>query len=161
MLTGTGLNAALGGRGKKRDIIGDYANFSSEVYAPLTRNGRILDKTKPQLENAVKGTADALLSAPAQVAALEQSMPRKLTQSVMPRLGDTGTATLSMTKNVGGKEKRMTGREAREVADDVARVEAILKTAKLAESGEFNCGAVLLLMTAVCTFCFHDCVGTV
>lgn len=55
MLTGTGLNVALGGRGHKRDIVGDYANFSSEVYAPLTRNGRILDKTKPQLEAAVKG----------------------------------------------------------------------------------------------------------
>ena len=31
-------------KGKKRDIIEDYANFGSTVYAPITRDGLSLDK---------------------------------------------------------------------------------------------------------------------
>jgi len=31
-------------KGERRDIIEDYANFGSTVYAPITRDGLSLDK---------------------------------------------------------------------------------------------------------------------
>ena len=37
-------------KGKKRDIIEDYANFGSTVYAPITRNGLSLDKKANKYE---------------------------------------------------------------------------------------------------------------
>ena len=37
-------------KGKKRDIIEDYANFGSTVYAPITREGLSLDKKANKYE---------------------------------------------------------------------------------------------------------------
>lgn len=37
-------------KGKKRDIIEDYANFGSSVYAPITRDGLSLDKKANKYE---------------------------------------------------------------------------------------------------------------
>jgi hypothetical protein len=37
-------------KGKKRDIIEDYANFGSTVYAPITRDGLSLDKMANKYE---------------------------------------------------------------------------------------------------------------
>ncbi len=37
-------------KGKKRDIISDYANFGSTVYAPITRDGLSLDKKANKYE---------------------------------------------------------------------------------------------------------------
>jgi hypothetical protein len=37
-------------KGKKRDIIEDYANFGSTVYAPITRDGLSLDKKANKYE---------------------------------------------------------------------------------------------------------------
>jgi hypothetical protein len=57
-LTRTGAAAALGNTkrgGHHRDIIRDYSSFGSTVYAPLAREGRIVDKPLAALEAAVKG----------------------------------------------------------------------------------------------------------
>jgi hypothetical protein len=37
-------------KGKKRDIIEEYANFGSTVYAPITREGLSLDKKANKYE---------------------------------------------------------------------------------------------------------------
>jgi len=37
-------------KGKKRDIIEEYANFGSSVYAPITRDGLSLDKKANKYE---------------------------------------------------------------------------------------------------------------
>jgi hypothetical protein len=37
-------------KGKKRDIIEEYANFGSTVYAPITRDGLSLDKKANKYE---------------------------------------------------------------------------------------------------------------
>jgi hypothetical protein len=37
-------------KGKRRDIIEDYANFGSTVYAPITRDGLSLDKKANKYE---------------------------------------------------------------------------------------------------------------
>ena len=37
-------------KGEKRDIIEDYANFGSTVYAPITREGLSLDKKANKYE---------------------------------------------------------------------------------------------------------------
>lgn len=129
MLTGTGGNAALGGRGHKRDIIGDYANYDSAIYAPLTRNGRITDKSKPQLESAVKGSADLLTGGAGGVSGLEATIPLSLTTAkvVKPSLGTTGASVPVLSQTHG----KLTGRQTREIAADVARVEAQLLATKM------------------------------
>jgi hypothetical protein len=37
-------------KGKKRDIIKEYSNFGSVVYAPITRDGLPLDKKASKYE---------------------------------------------------------------------------------------------------------------
>jgi len=37
-------------KGKKRDIIEEYGNFGSSVYAPITREGLSLDKKANKYE---------------------------------------------------------------------------------------------------------------
>lgn len=37
-------------KGKKRDLIEEYANFGSTVYAPITRDGLSLDKKANKYE---------------------------------------------------------------------------------------------------------------
>ena len=37
-------------KGAKRDIIEEYANFGSKVYAPITRDGLSLDKKANKYE---------------------------------------------------------------------------------------------------------------
>ncbi len=57
-LTNTGSAAGLDRtriNGTRRDIVKDYANFGSSVYAPLARDGRVVDKPLSKLEDAVAG----------------------------------------------------------------------------------------------------------
>lgn len=37
-------------KGKKRDVIEEYSNFGSVVYAPITRDGLSLDKKASKYE---------------------------------------------------------------------------------------------------------------
>lgn len=60
-------------KGKKRDIIEDYANFGSTVYAPITREGLSLDKkankyeVQPEALSTYNGLADLSKSLPPKV----------------------------------------------------------------------------------------------
>ena len=59
-------------KGQKRDIIKEYSNFGSVVYAPITRDGLPLDK----LASKYEVQPDALLTYNG-ITELQQSMPQK------------------------------------------------------------------------------------
>ena len=76
-LAGQRRRLETGGR-EKRDIINEYADGASEVYAPLTRNGVFRDKTiKGKEINPEPFTPKDLAS----VTTLESSVPRKAVQA--------------------------------------------------------------------------------
>lgn len=60
-------------KGKKRDIIEDYANFGSTVYAPITRDGLSLDKkankyeVQPEALSSYQGLQELSRSLPAKI----------------------------------------------------------------------------------------------
>ena len=66
----------LDNKGAKRDIISEYSNFGSIVYAPITRDGLSLDKIATKFE--VQPDA---LSTYQGVKELSESLPRKLLHS--------------------------------------------------------------------------------
>lgn len=66
----------LDNKGAKRDIISEYSNFGSIVYAPITRDGLSLDKIATKFE--VQPDA---LSTYQGVKELSESLPRKLMHS--------------------------------------------------------------------------------
>jgi len=63
-------------KGKKRDIIEDYANFGSTVYAPITRDGLSLDKKANKYE-----VQPEALSSYQGIEELSKSLPAKVFQS--------------------------------------------------------------------------------
>lgn len=63
-------------KGKKRDIIEDYANFGSTVYAPITRDGLSLDKKANKYE-----VQPEALSSYIGIEELSRSLPSKHFQS--------------------------------------------------------------------------------
>jgi hypothetical protein len=66
----------LDNKGAKRDIISEYSNFGSIVYAPITRDGLSLDKIATKFE--VQPDA---LSTYQGVKELSESLPRNLLHS--------------------------------------------------------------------------------
>jgi len=63
-------------KGKKRDIIEDYANFGSTVYAPITRDGLSLDKKANKYE-----VQPEALSSYMGIEELSRSLPSKVFSS--------------------------------------------------------------------------------
>jgi hypothetical protein len=63
-------------KGKKRDIIEDYANFGSTVYAPITRDGLSLDKKANKYE-----VQPEALSSYQGIEELSRSLPNMVFQS--------------------------------------------------------------------------------
>jgi hypothetical protein len=63
-------------KSKKRDIIEDYANFGSTVYAPITRDGLSLDKKANKYE-----VQPEALSSYLGIEELSRSLPAKVFQS--------------------------------------------------------------------------------
>ena len=63
-------------KGKKRDIIEDYANFGSTVYAPITRDGLSLDKKANKYE-----VQPEALSSYLGIEELSRSLPSKVFSS--------------------------------------------------------------------------------
>lgn len=63
-------------KGKKRDIIEEYANFGSTVYAPITRDGLSLDKKANKYE-----VQPEALSTYAGLQELHSSLPANVFQS--------------------------------------------------------------------------------
>ena len=60
-------------KGQKRDIIEEYANFGSTVYAPITRDGLSLDKkankyeVQPEALSSYQGIEELSRSLPSSV----------------------------------------------------------------------------------------------
>lgn len=122
-LTNTGSAAGLDRTrvsGTHRDIIKDYSDFGSSVYAPLARDGRALDRPLPKLETAVAGAADMLGSGMG-VRTLESTIPRKLVSTAVQR--PTSEAL-----------KTSDGRMERTIAAHLKRVDDSLKASKLGKS---------------------------
>ena len=63
-------------KGQKRDIIEEYANFGSTVYAPITRDGLSLDKKANKYE-----VQPEALSSYQGIEELSRSLPPKVFQS--------------------------------------------------------------------------------
>ena len=103
----------------KRDIVTEYADYGSEVYAPLTRHGNITrDKLAHQYE-----TKPLQLETLQGLQALERTMPQKLLRTSVVRPG----------------KKEPTGyaeRRAARMRDQLDRTDAALKAAKQAKPSE-------------------------
>lgn len=63
-------------KGKRRDIIEDYANFGSTVYAPITRDGLSLDKKANKYE-----VQPEALSSYLGIEEMSRSLPNKVFNS--------------------------------------------------------------------------------
>jgi len=107
------------GSNEVRDVVTDYADYGSEVYAPLTRNGKITqDKLAHQYE-----TKPLQLETLAGLQALERSMPAKMLRPKVVRPGK------EVPHSYGArKERRM--------QDQLERTDAALKAAKQAKPSE-------------------------
>ena len=82
-------------KGKKRDIIEDYANFGSTVYAPITRDGLSLDKkaNKYEVQPEALSTYGGLME-----------LTRTLPGRVMTSKVSVEKAKQIFKKNLGRKE---------------------------------------------------------
>jgi len=108
----------------KRDIIGEYANYSSKVYAPTTRKGQHPDKASQRFE-VKKTEIQTTLSG---LTFLESTLPAKLTMTntSKPRKKAAKTAKERSAQVVAGHLQRM---------DDMIKTEKLNKSGKAAESG--------------------------
>ena len=107
------------GGSQKRDIVTDYADYGSEVYAPIARVGNItLDKLAHQYE-----TKPLQLETLAGLEALERAMPAKLLRSHVVR---------PSKKAAHGFSARKTER----MIAQLDRTDAALKAAKQAKPSE-------------------------
>ncbi|CAI2361398.1 unnamed protein product [Moneuplotes crassus] len=84
----------LDNKGSKRDIIQEYSNFGSIVYAPITRDGLSLDKIASKYE--VQPDA---LSTYQGVTELSESLPAKLMKSKVDIEAIKGVFKKSITRN--------------------------------------------------------------
>lgn len=86
VLTNTGTAAGLGRtvqgrRPRQRDIIGEYANFNSKVYAPKTRFGQQPEKSVPAAaQTSTMVDAEDLLR-PGTLDMVEQNLPKSVTMA--------------------------------------------------------------------------------
>lgn len=82
-------------KGKKRDIIEDYANFGSTVYAPITRDGLSLDKkaNKYEVQPEALSTYQGL-----------QELTRTLPNRILESKVSVATAKLKFIKSQSRKE---------------------------------------------------------
>ncbi|GMH92778.1 hypothetical protein TrST_g5199 [Triparma strigata] len=88
---------ALGSR-KNRDIIGEYADFSSKVYAPIRRDGKALDSSAGGKFDVLSKTApmDSLEN----IAKMEATIPSKLTKTAIRKPQKQQTKTAADRKNL-------------------------------------------------------------
>jgi len=91
---------------EKRDIIEDYANFGSKVYAPITREGLSLDKkankyeVQPEALTSYEGMSDLAMNIPSryfetnvQIKALETKIEKKKKRKEVHHLANLAKAT--------------------------------------------------------------------
>ena len=117
-LTGTGEASVsnIGGTGKRgtRDIVGEYADYGSQVYAPLLRAGRQRDIPSEAERYNTERYAPGLTHVE-DVNSLEQSMPRSLTRAKTEKPKPREAVTAKARKE-------------RALATDLERVRSMLKS---------------------------------
>eukprot|EP00753_Platysulcus_tardus_P015910 PLAT5336.4.p1 GENE.PLAT5336.4~~PLAT5336.4.p1 ORF type:complete len:717 (+),score=376.62 PLAT5336.4:82-2232(+) len=118
----------VGAPRRKRDIIEEYADFGSRVYAPIKREGQHADRT-----HATDGGAGATLERVEGVAELEATLPAaamtmKSTAAVMAERGDRHKAARNRKKALITKQLA--------VMDDLIRTRKMEATGELPSSSK-------------------------
>lgn len=143
VLTGTGTftgvvagNGKVGAKGAKptRDIIAEYADYGSKVYAPLLRDGRHTDKlsTAARYEHAA---ATHGLHTYAGLANLEASLPARVTEvALLRRTGGGVGATAALSGSGQLKRSTLQSKADAAVGDDLDRIYAMIQTVKAGKS---------------------------
>jgi len=106
-------------RQERRDVVADYADYGSEVYAPLTRNGHI---TRDKLANQYD-TKPLQLETLAGLQELERKLPARALNTVIVRPDK-------------GKPQGYAARASKRLQDQLARTDEALKLAKQAKPSE-------------------------
>ena len=133
MLTGTGTFLGVAGShpgGKKptRDIIADYANYGSKVYAPNPRSGFQSDKLRLSQHFEAGSTAEALRGVGGGIEALVSDLPASLTMV-------TGAAAMPIAvSKEGGSKAAATSRADEIYAKNLETVHNLIKMTKAGKS---------------------------
>lgn len=127
----------------KRDVINDYFDRSSQVYAPLRRDGKVKATDSHAFDTTVRA---APLNIVDNVEVLEASIPKVFTSTALkpPPIGSSEPILMSKTApllgNGGGRafESRLTSaanRNIRNTKRDIETMHAILTRNRLAKTG--------------------------
>eukprot|EP00003_Mantamonas_plastica_P004069 TRINITY_DN1319_c0_g1_i2.p1 TRINITY_DN1319_c0_g1~~TRINITY_DN1319_c0_g1_i2.p1 ORF type:complete len:682 (-),score=250.96 TRINITY_DN1319_c0_g1_i2:263-2308(-) len=112
------------GKKEKRDIIMDYADFGSKVYAPKNRDGLVVDKSTVQHQR-VEQTVPNVASEYQTLHLLDQTMPLKMAVKPIHDIPQTGFEGKSKTAtSKSAKQKRL-------LAQELSRMDTLLRTQKL------------------------------
>lgn len=133
MLTGTGTFLGVAGShpgGKKptRDIIADYANYGSKVYAPNPRSGFQSDKLTISQRFEAGSTAEALRGVGGGIEALVAGLPLSMTT-----VTGASAAPIAVSKE-GGSKAAATSRADEIYAKNLETVHNVIKTTKAGKS---------------------------
>lgn len=120
-----------GARTKRRDIIQEYANFGSTVYAPVTRLGRHPDRGADSFE-----VQPADLASLPGLTGLEASLPRSLTTTLVHKPAKGVTSGGGGGAGGGTALRSAAARKEAAITGHLARMDAVIKTAKLTASGQ-------------------------
>lgn len=116
-------NIASGLVKPKRDIIGEYADMGSRVYAPVRREGTFPDK--PEMATRFEVPRSELLGTLRGLQELEMTMPNALTQ----------TSVQKPRKKGGGGAHNPKERGEQQIALHLTRMDTLIKTSHLAMTG--------------------------
>ncbi len=125
-------NIASGLVKPKRDIIGEYADMGSRVYAPVRREGTFPDK--PEMATRFEVPRSELLVTFRGLQELEMTMPSALTQ----------TSVQKPRKKGGGGAHNPKERGEQQIALHLTRMDNLIKTSHLAMTGHLPEKQVLM-----------------
>jgi hypothetical protein len=133
------------GSTKTRDVINDYFDRSSDVYAPLKRDGKVNPTESRCFDTTVRA---APLNIVDNVEHLEATIPKVFTSTALkpPAMGGNEQVMMSKTAPMGGKgggrasENRLTSaayRNIRNTKRDIETMHNILTRNRMARTGDF------------------------
>jgi hypothetical protein len=131
---------------KSRDVINDYFDRSSDVYAPLKREGKVNPTESRAFDTTVRAAPLHIVD---NVEVLEATIPKVFTQTSLkpPALGGDQPILLSKTAPIGGKgggraaEARLTSaayRSIRNTKRDIETMHMILTKNRTSRAGDFQ-----------------------
>ena len=131
---------------KKRDVINDYFDRSSEVYAPSKRDGKVVPDDSRAFDTTVRA---APLNVVENVDDLETTIPKTFMATAVkpPAIGSTEPILMSKTAPLAGKgggrayESRLTSAASRSIRNtkrDIETMHAILTKNRKEKTGDFQ-----------------------